>query len=85
MTDKPEDTRKFIIRERDGNASLWVGKLNIWDIPHKHATPDVLGAILSAYNRGREMVIEELRESIHEVYLSSYGVRDWVDERTIAP
>ena len=45
---------KLSVRDREGKASLWAGNLNIWDIPWKHATPDVLDAIASAYERGVE-------------------------------
>jgi len=74
MTDKAEHSHQFSIRERDGQASLWVGELNIWDIPKRHATPDVLDAICNAYRRGREGVIEELRDS-------PMSDSQWIDER----
>jgi len=48
MTELP----KLSVRDRDGKASLWAGNINIWDISWKYATPDVLDAIASAYERG---------------------------------
>jgi hypothetical protein len=53
---------ELIKRERNGKVSLWAeapnknaydyDRWNIWDLDPKEATPDVLNAILSAFNLG---------------------------------
>ena len=52
---------KFWTEPRDGQLSLWVdagfGPFNIWDIPTKQATPNVLNAVASAFERGMEMAV----------------------------
>jgi len=65
------------IIDRNGKASLWVGKLNIWDIQHRECTPNVLDAIRSAYERGRQTAVMD-SNLIAVKYPVSY---EWLDER----
>ena len=70
MTELP----KLSIKDRDGKASLWAGNLNIWDIPWKHATPEVLDAILAAFERGAEYAQTSIRISTEHL-LTRFPVR----------
>lgn len=71
----------LIIRDRDGKASLWVGRLNIWDLPHEMASGPVLAAIRSAFQRGRETAIAEIRTDISRIRDSYVIDHAWIDER----
>jgi len=76
------NTLKII--DRDGKASLWVDDLNIWDLPHKQVTQDVLKAIRSAYERGRQKAIREIENEIWRMSSWRIGGRmnpEWIDER----
>ena len=61
----------FYTRPRDGKISLWVemdGHVahNIWDLPEKIATTEVLNAIASAFARGVSFTMAEIgRTRIH--------------------
>lgn len=61
----------FSKRMRDGKLSLWVNGYNIWDLPPKQATDDVLKAIQSAFDRGsqltRNAIIESSPNATHSV------------------
>jgi len=63
MTELP----KLSVKDRDGKASLWAGNLNIWDIPWNHATPEVLDAVASAYERGVEYAKTYIAISNHNM------------------
>jgi len=69
------------ISDRRGMASLWIGNLNIWDLPHNQVTQDVLDAIRSAYKRGRYMAMQEVKLHISRIDQERPADYKWVDER----
>ena len=68
----------LIIKDRDGKASLWIGDYNVWDIPHKNVTPDVLSAIKHAYELGRRFVRDEMMSAAYRMEVHS---GNWTDQR----
>ena len=57
---------KFTKEPRNGLIALWADDRNIWDLPEKDCTPEVLRAIQSAVGRGAELyrdsVVRELKD-----------------------
>lgn len=69
------------IKDRDGQASLWVDDQNIWDLPHDQLTSEVLLAIKHAYEVGRENVIKHALMKIRNIDCN-YAIGElWNDMR----
>jgi hypothetical protein len=61
---------EFFTKPRDGKVSLWVrvddSNYNIWDLSVKEATPDVLKAIRSAFERGYSAASADVTRAVRE-------------------
>lgn len=68
---------KLVIKDRNGMASLWIGRFNIWDVPHTELTPEVLSAIRQALTIGYGTAVSDMRDITSTVTLA----RDWDDQR----
>lgn len=71
---------KWWTAPRWGKVSLWVdwgdGPRNIWDLPRKAVTDDVLSAIASAYGRG----LEAQKSAVAGAMRGYYGSPTWGEE-----
>lgn len=62
---------RFFITRRRGMLALWVdvpgfGERNIWDLPAREATPEVLRALQSAFARGVEVATNDVCDVWYE-------------------
>lgn len=69
----------FSKRMRDGKVSLWVDNYNIWDLPPKQVTEDVLKAIQCAFDRGVQITRTAMFEAAPN---APYSVgKEWEENR----
>jgi hypothetical protein len=71
------------ITERNGKVALWIGHRNVWDVPKKCATSDVLSAVKSAYEIGFQNAVDMIEARICGLRWNGRLPLDhpWVDKR----
>lgn len=73
---------KLEIKDRDGMASLWVDDWNIYDLPHRFITDDVLSAIQRAFELGSKFTVDKMANVLDDAEIRiGHSVDAWSDQR----